>query len=130
MLGLTVLAWGNSLGDLVADVSVAKGGEPRMAVAATFAGPLFNLLVGLGVSLLVGVWRSETGVVQLHANVPRNEAIVFTSLLFLAISLLVSLVAVPLNGFRITRGYGAFLLGVYLTFLASALFVQYGTDWA
>eukprot|EP00959_Pyramimonas_sp_CCMP1952_P288454 6032031-Pyramimonas_sp.AAC.1 len=29
ILGVTVLAWGNSVGDLVADVVVAKSGHPK-----------------------------------------------------------------------------------------------------
>lgn len=29
ILGLTVLAWGNSIADLVADLSIAKQGKPR-----------------------------------------------------------------------------------------------------
>ena len=53
VLGLTVLAWGNSIGDLVADVSVARAGSPDMAVTACFAGPLFNMLVGLGVAFFI-----------------------------------------------------------------------------
>ena len=32
ILGLTVLAMGNSLGDMAADLSVARGGFPNMAV--------------------------------------------------------------------------------------------------
>jgi len=32
-----VLAWGNSVGDLVADISVARAGSPDMAVTAVFA---------------------------------------------------------------------------------------------
>ena len=50
VLGVTVLAWGNSAGDLVADVIVAKSGEPMMAVAACYSGPLFNAAVGLGLA--------------------------------------------------------------------------------
>ena len=53
VLGLTVLAWGNSIGDLVADVAVARAGSPDMAVTACFAGPLFNMLVGLGVAFFI-----------------------------------------------------------------------------
>lgn len=33
ILGLTVLAWSNSIGDLVADLAVAKQGFPRMAIS-------------------------------------------------------------------------------------------------
>ncbi|XVF06134.1 hypothetical protein REPUB_Repub06bG0021500 [Reevesia pubescens] len=54
LLGLTVLAWGNSVGDLVADVAVAKAGHPAMAMAGCFAGPMFNMLVGLGTALIPG----------------------------------------------------------------------------
>ena len=43
VLGVTVLAWGNSIGDLVADVVIAKSGQPTMAVAACYSGPLFNI---------------------------------------------------------------------------------------
>lgn len=37
ILGLTILAWGNSLGDIVADVSLAIQGYPQMAVGGVFA---------------------------------------------------------------------------------------------
>ena len=37
ILGLTVLAWGNSLGDLVADTSLARQGYPQMAIGGVFA---------------------------------------------------------------------------------------------
>ena len=42
VLGLTILAWSNSIGDLIADVSVVKQGYPRMAMAAAIGGPLFS----------------------------------------------------------------------------------------
>ena len=46
ILGLTVLAWGNSIGDLIADTAMAKRGHPRTGFSACFGGPLFNLLLG------------------------------------------------------------------------------------
>lgn len=48
-----VLAWGNSVGDLVADVVIAKSGQPKTAVAGCYAGPLFNMLIGLGLALSI-----------------------------------------------------------------------------
>ncbi|CAD5121048.1 DgyrCDS9589 [Dimorphilus gyrociliatus] len=42
ILGLTLLAWGNSLGDMIADIAMAKQGFPRTAISACFGGPLFT----------------------------------------------------------------------------------------
>ena len=44
LLGITVLAWGNSVSDAIADVVVAKQGFPQMAIAACYGGPLFSLI--------------------------------------------------------------------------------------
>jgi Ca2+/Na+ antiporter len=49
--GMTVLAWGNSIGDTVANVVVARAGFPEMAIAAAFGGPLFNTVLGVGLSV-------------------------------------------------------------------------------
>uniref|UniRef100_A0A914CW45 Sodium/calcium exchanger membrane region domain-containing protein n=1 Tax=Acrobeloides nanus TaxID=290746 RepID=A0A914CW45_9BILA len=53
LLGLTILAWANSIGDMVADFSVARQGFPRMAISAAIGGPLFNLMIGFGVSFFI-----------------------------------------------------------------------------
>ena len=52
IMGLTFLAWANSIGDLVADVSLARLGKARTAVAACFGSPLLNILFGTGVGCL------------------------------------------------------------------------------
>lgn len=38
-MALTVLSWGNSLGDLVANVSVVKQGYGSMGIGACYGGP-------------------------------------------------------------------------------------------
>lgn len=44
LLGLTIMAWSNCIGDIVADVAVVKQGFPKMAMAAAIGGPLFSEL--------------------------------------------------------------------------------------
>ena len=53
LLGLTVLAWGNSVGDLISDTTVARAGQVQMAVSACFGSPLLTTLLGLGLALTV-----------------------------------------------------------------------------
>ena len=45
IMGLTFLAWGNSIGDVVADYTLAKQGHPRMSLSACFGGPLFSKFI-------------------------------------------------------------------------------------
>ena len=55
VLGLTLLAWGNSVGDLIADTTMARHGLPRTGISACFGGPLFNLLLGIGIPFTIKV---------------------------------------------------------------------------
>ncbi|MGH0155140.1 UNVERIFIED_CONTAM: hypothetical protein FKN15_028549, partial [Acipenser sinensis] len=45
VLGLTLLAWGNSIGDCFSDITMARQGYPRMAMAACFGGIIFSILL-------------------------------------------------------------------------------------
>jgi len=124
ILGLTVLALGNSLGDLIADVTVAKEGYPSMAMGGVFAGCLFNLLIGLGLSLLVGAGKSDSGELQVQTD-SRSNHIVIACFAFLAFSLLMTLVVVPLSGFVFTRKYGCVLFAVYTLYMTTCLVLQF-----
>ena len=51
-LGITLLTYGNSLPDLMLNLSLVKLGYGEMALSGSIAGPLFNLLIGLGLPLI------------------------------------------------------------------------------
>lgn len=119
ILGLTVLAWGNSLGDLVADVAIARRGELSMAVAGIFAGPTFNLLVGLGISLTVVGIRDYPDAFQFQRtlDVPVSLACLLFSLVF-------SLIVLPILRFELSRAFGVVLILVYVLAMVAALLVE------
>jgi solute carrier family 24 (sodium/potassium/calcium exchanger), member 6 len=42
MVGLSILAWGNSIGDLFSNIALARQGYQQMAFAACFGGPMLS----------------------------------------------------------------------------------------
>jgi len=120
ILGLTIFAVGNSLGDLVADITVARLGFPVMALSACFGGPMLNILLGIGVS---GLYMTVTDGHRKHAKHPDRPMIykpyqveVSGTLMISGITLLVTLVGllitVPLNKWIMSRriGWGLIIL--------------------
>ncbi|KAJ6359818.1 hypothetical protein OIU77_003927 [Salix suchowensis] len=118
LLGLTVLAWGNSVGDLVADVAVAKAGQPAMAMAGCFAGPMFNMLVGLGSALVILTADVYPKAYRLHFHI--SIVIAFVFLLF---GLMGSLLVITWSRFRVPRFWGFCLVGLYVFFVAVSLVI-------
>lgn len=118
LLGLTVLAWGNSVGDLVADVAVAKAGQPAMAMAGCFAGPMFNMLFGLGTALVIQTADVFPEAYQLHFHTSIVVAFVF-----LLLSLMGSLLVVTWCRFRVPRFWGFCLVSLYIIFIAVSLVI-------
>ncbi|KAK9161264.1 hypothetical protein Syun_007605 [Stephania yunnanensis] len=117
-LGLTVLAWGNSIGDLVADVAVAKAGQPAMAMAGCFACPMFNMLVGLGSALV-----SQTLNVYPSAYELQFHVSIVVAFVFLLFSLMGSLLVLTWSRFRVPRFWGFCLVGLYVVFMGVSLVI-------
>ncbi|KAF9283201.1 hypothetical protein BGZ68_005495 [Mortierella alpina] len=112
ILGLTVFAMGNSLGDLVANVTIAKMGFPRMALSACFGGPLLNMLVGLGIS---GVYVT----LKTKEDIPLEiSPTLFVSLVAVLLTMLGMFVVVPRNGYVFARWWGWTLVAVYIVSMA------------
>lgn len=121
LLGLTVFAVGNSLSDLVADITVARLGYPVMALSACFGGPMLNILLGIGMGGLYMTLNSnaETTTTSTIDGLSRHAPYKITisrNLMISGVTLLVTLVGlliiVPLNHWKMDRkiGYGLIVL--------------------
>ncbi|XP_056889062.1 mitochondrial sodium/calcium exchanger protein [Takifugu flavidus] len=121
VLGLTLLAWGNSIGDCFSDITVAKQGYPQMAISACFGGIIFNMLFGVGLGCLVQMIKTQSDV-QFEAEGLLTWILTGA----LGLSLALSFITIPLSRFHLDRGYGIFLLVFYAAFLLVALLTEFG----
>ena len=108
LLGLTVFAVGNSLGDLVADVTVARLGYPVMALSACFGGPMLNILLGVGLGGLFMTWNSpKAELIKSSASYSITVSkVLVISCATLLTTLVALLIAVPLNKWKMDRKIG------------------------
>lgn len=126
ILGLTIFAVGNSLGDLVADITVARLGFPIMALSACFGGPMLNILLGIGLS---GCYMTITKGEHKHKKHPNTPVhfepyhiAVSTTLVISGATLLATLIgllaAVPLRKWKMdkTIGWGLIIVWIVSTF--------------
>ncbi|EFJ29710.1 hypothetical protein SELMODRAFT_92047 [Selaginella moellendorffii] len=119
LLGLTVLAWGNSMGDLMANVAMAfSGGDgAQVAVSGCYAGPMFNTLVGLGISLLLASLKTYPA----SFVVPSDPSLYYT-IGFLVVGLIWTLLLLPGRRMQPSRALGIGLLVLYSSFLGMRVF--------
>ena len=127
VLGLTVLAWGNSIGDLVADLSVARAGSPNMAVTACFAGPLFNMLVGLGVSFFVQCAATGGPVRVDYSTGVKNTTLVSLTVSFVGLAgiLCATALAGGVGGFRLRKWWIWPLMGYYSSYMLAEVIIAF-----
>ncbi|KAI0021485.1 hypothetical protein F4780DRAFT_737586 [Xylariomycetidae sp. FL0641] len=131
ILGLTVFAVGNSVGDLVADITMARLGYPIMALSACFGGPLLNILLGIG---LGGAYQTIHAANKKHAKHPDRplhykpyhiqvSGTLMISAITLLITLLALLIILPMNRWVMNRkiGYGLISLWAASTVLNLAI---------
>ncbi|XP_076672282.1 mitochondrial sodium/calcium exchanger protein [Andrena cerasifolii] len=112
MLGITFLAWGNSVGDMISNIAIARQGFPRMGFAACFGGPMFNTLLGLG--LTYGIAAAGEPYRQMDM---RMSDMAPGCLAFLLCSLLITIAYFNITGAVARKSYGYVLYSIYLAFI-------------
>ncbi|KAL4919382.1 Sodium/calcium exchanger protein-domain-containing protein [Aspergillus aurantiobrunneus] len=113
LLGLTVFAVGNSLGDLVADITVARLGYPVMALSACFGGPMLNILLGIGLGGLYMTLNAKKAqaiaIADVSYDIAVSKVLVISGATLLT-TLVGLLIVIPWNKWRMDRKVGCGLI--------------------
>ncbi|WWC92150.1 uncharacterized protein L201_007104 [Kwoniella dendrophila CBS 6074] len=122
IIGLTIFAVGNSLADLVANVTVAQF-APAMAYAACFGGPMLNLLLGVGGSGTYHIlFTPQHKPVTVHFS-----PTLWVSAAGLILILITTAIVVPLNNYLIDRRWAICLIIAYITLMIVNVAVEIKT---
>ena len=122
ILGLTLFAVFNSLGDLVSNLTIARSTTPVTALAACIGGPHLSILLGIG---LGGAYMTVQNAERRRERDPGGgleyrpyeievspTLVVSTGALLL--TLVGMLVLVPLNGWRMDKRVGVGLIALWV----------------
>ncbi|TWU39947.1 Inner membrane protein YrbG [Novipirellula aureliae] len=109
VIGLTIVAVGTSLPELITSVMAAFRGESDIAVGNVVGSNLFNILSVLGAAAAVSPNGLQVPTSALRFDIPMM--------------ILVSIVCLPIffTGYRISRWEGMFFLSSYIAFVAYQL---------
>jgi len=123
IMGLTFIAAGTSVPDLLSSVIVARRGEGDMAVSSSIGSNIFDILVGLPVPWLAYiVWPNAATKITIAA-----EGIEISLLILLGMVVAVIL-TIHCNKWKLTNLVGYAMLLLYLAFLVQAVALRWPFD--
>jgi len=114
VMGLTVLAAGTSVPDLLSSVIVARQGEGDMAVSSSIGSNIFDVLVGLPLP-----WLSFNIIIGESVDVGADN--LFISVLVLLLMLVSVIGTIIFNKWKMTQSLGYVMFVLYAVFLAQDL---------
>ena len=121
VMGLTVLAAGTSVPDLLESLAVARKGQGDMAVSSSIGSNVFDLLMGLPFP-----WLLSTLIVPPRRSVCINSKGMTISVLLLFLMVGATIALIVLEGWKLTKRMAIVFVFLYFVFVAVSLFLEYG----
>lgn len=124
ILGLTVFAWGNSMGDLVSNVIFVQIGVLDLALGSCFGSPLLYFVFGIGIDGIILIFRRQNSCwPPLSCHIEYNmDSYLGLSGIGIILAFLVFAVVVPLNKWRIDGKVSLVLLTLYVSIIGMSIY--------
>jgi len=120
IMGLTVLAAGTSIPDLITSVIVAKKGFGDMAVSSSVGSNIFDITVGLPIPWML--WSASHNL----EFYPVQSNGLFCSICLLLAMLVAVVSSIAFSNWKMSKLLGLGMMGLYLVFLVLAVSVEKG----
>uniref|UniRef100_A0A8C6EQ05 Solute carrier family 24 member 2 n=1 Tax=Marmota marmota marmota TaxID=9994 RepID=A0A8C6EQ05_MARMA len=118
IMGLTILAAGTSIPDLITSVIVARKGLGDMAVSSSVGSNIFDITVGLPLP-----WLLYT-VIHRFQPVAVSSNGLFCAIVLLFIMLLFVILSIALCKWRMNKVLGFIMFGLYFVFLVISVLLE------
>ncbi|XP_056375980.1 sodium/potassium/calcium exchanger 2 isoform X2 [Hyla sarda] len=118
IMGLTILAAGTSIPDLITSVIVARKGLGDMAVSSSVGSNIFDITVGLPMPWLLFSMFNQFRPVMVSSNG------LFCAIVLLFIMLLFVILSIALCKWRMNKILGCMMFGLYFVFLIVSVLLE------
>ncbi|NXV49966.1 NCKX2 protein, partial [Uria aalge] len=118
IMGLTILAAGTSIPDLITSVIVARKGLGDMAVSSSVGSNIFDITVGLPLPWLL------YAVINSFAPVTVSSNGLFCAIVLLFIMLLFVILSIAFCKWRMNKILGFLMFGLYFVFLVVSVLLE------
>ncbi|XP_056268115.1 sodium/potassium/calcium exchanger 1-like isoform X2 [Pseudoliparis swirei] len=119
IMGLTILAAGTSIPDLITSVIVARKGLGDMAVSSSVGSNIFDITVGLPVPWLIYTLLHDGEPVTVKSNG------LFCAIVLLFLMLLFVIISIAVCRWRMSRKLGLTMFVLYFVFLVLSVMLEY-----
>ena len=121
-LGMTILTYGNSISDLMLNLSLVNLGYSEMALSGSISGPLFNLLIGLGIPLI----KLNVKLGNINIELFNKDNLIGVICLFLLIGNLTTLIIqAKFSEYHLTNKLAFIRYLFYFTFFIIICFITF-----
>lgn len=115
IIGLTVLAAGTSVPDLISSIIVARQGRGGMAISNAIGSNIFDILIGLGLPWLLVLTFSGGAISVASENLNSSIILLFATVVSILFLLIV-------RKWKIGRYSGFILIALYIAYVLWAIF--------
>lgn len=123
-MGLTLLAAGTSVPDLLSSIIVAMQGKGDMAVSSSIGSNIFDILIGLPLPWILNSFVRMGQGHDYTGNAVRAQGLLY-NIMVLLIMLVAVIGTIAYNKWKMTKCLGAMMFFLYGIFLSFALIMAY-----